>query len=185
MRKPSLLSIYVHAIQGNSKKDMGIHMTTTDRLDKPNEAQSIIYGLQFYFDTFACLASLFIYVRRNKGKYLYIMCKTSPRSSSSANSRGQDQALQTPGGKVKVKWQGGNHHHSSHQVPLSHRQLSFLLDEPKSIQFSSQPYQLLSRLCNGWLRKDSVPHIKCHSRPIKLLHQYRRDMSMEAQQGNQ
>ena len=34
-----------------------------------------------------------IYVRRNKEKYLYIMCKTSPRSSSSANSRGARSSL--------------------------------------------------------------------------------------------
>ena len=32
--KANLLSVYVHAIQGNSKKDMGIHITAIDRLDK-------------------------------------------------------------------------------------------------------------------------------------------------------
>ena len=40
--------MYVHVIQGDSKEDMGMHMTATDRLDRADEVQSIIYGLQFY-----------------------------------------------------------------------------------------------------------------------------------------
>jgi len=40
-------------MQVNSMKDTGMHMTATDRLDRADEVQSIINGLQFYFGTFA------------------------------------------------------------------------------------------------------------------------------------
>ena len=56
-------------------------------------------------------------------------------------------------------------------MPLSHRRISFLLDKTKLIHSSSQPLQLLSRLCNDRLREDSVLPIKHFSRPIKLPHQ--------------
>ena len=40
--------VYVHVMQGDSKEDTGMHMTATDRLDRADEVQSIISGLQFF-----------------------------------------------------------------------------------------------------------------------------------------